>query len=114
MIAVKMHMSNGEAILAACDHELLGLTFREGRMRLHVSERFYNGEALPDEVLAGGAAAIGGMFSSLMSALRAADCDVLEFGALMHRFCYDDYVNMQGSAVANAATTFDISLRSAG
>ena len=69
---------------------------------------------VPDEVLAGGAAAIGGMFSSLMSALRAADCDVLEFGALMHRFCYDDYVNMQGSAVANAATTFDISLRSAG
>lgn len=52
MIAVKMHMSNGEAILAACDHELLGLTFKEGRIRLHVSERFYNGEALPDEVLA--------------------------------------------------------------
>lgn len=51
MIAVRIHSASGETVLAACDHELLGLTFKEGKFRLHVSERFYNGEAIPDEIL---------------------------------------------------------------
>jgi hypothetical protein len=52
MIWVKMHVREGERLLAACDEELLGMTFREGDMRLRVSEAFYKGETVTEETLA--------------------------------------------------------------
>ena len=51
MLAVKLHSENGEVLLAACDDELLGKTLTEGRVKLYVSENFYNGEMIPDAIL---------------------------------------------------------------
>ncbi|WP_461864021.1 DUF424 domain-containing protein [Thermococcus sp.] len=44
MIYVKIYNVQGEVLLAACDEELLGRTFREGELKLEVRERFYGGE----------------------------------------------------------------------
>ena len=52
MIAVRMHSNDGEIVLAACDDELLGRTLVEGKIKMKVSEPFYNGEMIPDAVLA--------------------------------------------------------------
>ena len=49
MISVKIHVREGERLLAACDEELLGKTFREGEMRLKVSDIFYRGESVSEE-----------------------------------------------------------------
>ncbi|NJE07066.1 DUF424 domain-containing protein [Thermococcus sp. M39] len=43
-IYVKVYRVQGEILLAACDEELLGKTFREGELKLEVKERFYKGE----------------------------------------------------------------------
>jgi len=51
MIAARIHVRDGERLLAACDAELLGMTFTEGDMRLRVSEAFYKGEFLTEEAL---------------------------------------------------------------
>jgi len=49
MISIKMHVRDGERLLAACDTEILGKTFREGDMRLKISETFYKGEEITEE-----------------------------------------------------------------
>jgi hypothetical protein len=36
----------GRRLVAACDEKILGRTFREGRLRLEVSESFYKGALL--------------------------------------------------------------------
>ena len=51
MIAVRLHSHNGEVLLAACDDELLGRTLTDGKVKLTVSESFYNGEMIPDAIL---------------------------------------------------------------
>jgi len=43
-IYVKIYRVQGEILLAACDENLLGKTFREGELKLEVKERFYKGE----------------------------------------------------------------------
>ena len=43
-IYVKVYRVQGEVLLAACDEELIGKTFREGELKLEVKERFYKGE----------------------------------------------------------------------
>ena len=42
----KIHRNERDAILAACDEELVGRSFRDGTARLDVSEIFYKGEVL--------------------------------------------------------------------
>jgi hypothetical protein len=49
MIAARIHVGKGDRILAACDEELLGQTFRENGMRITVSEEFYHGETITEE-----------------------------------------------------------------
>ena len=49
MIYVKIHRATDDIILAACDEEVLGKTFAGGEARITVSERFYNGELVPEE-----------------------------------------------------------------
>ncbi|MCL1984416.1 MAG: DUF424 family protein [Methanomassiliicoccaceae archaeon] len=49
MISVRIHTRDGERLLAACDAELLGRTFKEGEIRLKVSEIFYGGETVSEE-----------------------------------------------------------------
>jgi len=43
-IYVKIYRIQEEVLVAACDEELLGKTFREGELKLEVKERFYKGE----------------------------------------------------------------------
>ena len=49
MIYVRIHSNRDERILAACDEEVLGNTYRGNGMRITVSEEFYNGELVPEE-----------------------------------------------------------------
>ena len=51
MISIKIHVRGDERLLAACDEELLGMAFSEGEMRLRVSEAFYKGETITEEIL---------------------------------------------------------------
>ena len=51
MIAVRIHAGKEDMLLAACDEDLIGKEFREGRMRLKVSREFYMGELVSEETL---------------------------------------------------------------
>jgi hypothetical protein len=53
MIYIKVYRVQGEVLLAACDEELLGKTFREGELKLEVKERFYKGELVEESALEG-------------------------------------------------------------
>lgn len=44
MITVKVHQRGPEVLVAACDTEILGKTFRGNGLKIHVSEGFYSGE----------------------------------------------------------------------
>jgi hypothetical protein len=50
MIWIKVYTTQGEILLAACDDNLLGKTFEEGELQLVVSESFYGGERVSDEL----------------------------------------------------------------
>lgn len=41
-IAMKIYKQDGEILLAACDSDILGKTFREGKLRIEVSPEFYD------------------------------------------------------------------------
>ena len=49
-ISVKVHTSGREVLVAACDHDILGKTFRSDKLRLHVSREFYEGQVCDEEV----------------------------------------------------------------
>ena len=51
MFSISMHRGPNGSVLAVCDEELLGKTFTEGRLRLHVSEAFYGGDTVEEELL---------------------------------------------------------------
>ncbi len=51
MIYVKIYRVQGEILLAACDEELLGKSFREGELKLNVKEKFYKGEKVEESAL---------------------------------------------------------------
>jgi hypothetical protein len=51
MIYIKVYRVQGEVLLAACDEELMGKTFREGELKLEVKERFYKGELVEEDRL---------------------------------------------------------------
>jgi hypothetical protein len=42
IIAMKIHKSKSEILVAACDADLLGKTFREGKLKIEVSPEFYD------------------------------------------------------------------------
>jgi hypothetical protein len=50
MIWIKVYTTQGEIILAACDEDLLGKKFEEGELQLIVSESFYGGERVTQEL----------------------------------------------------------------
>jgi hypothetical protein len=50
MIWMKVYDTQGEVLLAACDDELLGKSFEEGELQLMVSEKFYGGEKVSQEL----------------------------------------------------------------
>jgi len=49
MISCKIHVHDNDRILAACDAEILGMTFRGDGIKIKVSEVFYGGEQISDE-----------------------------------------------------------------
>ncbi|MEM0449671.1 MAG: DUF424 family protein [Methanomassiliicoccales archaeon] len=51
MITLKVYRKKGETVLAACDKELLGKSFREGELKLEVHAAFYEGEDADEEML---------------------------------------------------------------
>ncbi len=46
---VRIHTHGSERILAACDEDILGMTFSDGAARITVSESFYRGESVSEE-----------------------------------------------------------------
>jgi len=50
MISIKMYKQGNDMLLAACDEELIGKKFEDGKFHLDVSERFYKGEKITKEV----------------------------------------------------------------
>ena len=42
---LKIYNIGSEIMVAACDREILGKTFREGKLTIHVSKGFYKGES---------------------------------------------------------------------
>ena len=47
-IRVKVYVRGAETLVAAADADLLGRTFHDGELRLHVSA-FYDGEAMDED-----------------------------------------------------------------
>ncbi len=43
MITLKITALGNETLVAACDEELLGQTFREGKLKIEIKESFYKG-----------------------------------------------------------------------
>ena len=50
MIWMKEYNTQGEVLLAACDDDVLGKTFCEGELELMVSESFYRGERVSQNI----------------------------------------------------------------
>ncbi|MBR1973155.1 MAG: DUF424 family protein [Candidatus Methanomethylophilaceae archaeon] len=46
---VRIHVHSDDVILAACDEDILGMTFRGDGMKITVTESFYKGESLERE-----------------------------------------------------------------
>lgn len=49
MIYCKIHTHEKERILAACDQDIIGKTFRGDGIKITVSERFYGGEVISED-----------------------------------------------------------------
>ena len=50
MISVRVYRKGSDTLVAACDKELLGKTFKEGDLRLEITP-FYEGEDADEEML---------------------------------------------------------------
>lgn len=51
MICIKVYTKGTERLVAACDREVLGKTFREGNLKLEVTESFYMDDEVDEEAL---------------------------------------------------------------
>lgn len=51
MISVKVYRQGGETLVAACDAEIIGKTFRSKDLKITVSEGFYKGDSGDEEML---------------------------------------------------------------
>jgi len=51
MISVKMYRQGRETVVAACDVEIMGKTFRSKGLKITVSEGFYRGESGGEDML---------------------------------------------------------------
>ncbi|OGS42511.1 MAG: hypothetical protein A3K67_07495 [Euryarchaeota archaeon RBG_16_62_10] len=51
MICVKVYRQGQEMVVAACDSDILGKTFRSKDIKIHVSEGFYKGDDGDEELL---------------------------------------------------------------
>lgn len=51
MICVKVHKQGSETLVAACDADIVGRTFKSEDLRITVSESFYKGDTGDEELL---------------------------------------------------------------
>ena len=51
MISVKVYRQGPETLVAACDLEIMGQTFRGKGLKIQVSEGFYKGESCDEDTL---------------------------------------------------------------
>ncbi|OGD45848.1 hypothetical protein A3K69_07500 [Candidatus Bathyarchaeota archaeon RBG_16_57_9] len=51
MICLRVYSRGGETLLAACDKDVLGKTFKGKGLKITVSEGFYRGEDADEETL---------------------------------------------------------------
>ncbi|MBN1677211.1 MAG: DUF424 domain-containing protein [Candidatus Thermoplasmatota archaeon] len=51
MIRVKVYRHGSEVLVAACDSDILGKTFKSRGLKLHISEGFYDGEKADEDIL---------------------------------------------------------------
>jgi len=50
VIAMKIHKSQNEILVAACDADLLGKTFRDGKLKIEVEPDFYDDTRVDREI----------------------------------------------------------------
>jgi len=43
-VYVKVYVKDRQKLVAVCDRDLIGKTFREGKLKLEVTSKFYEGE----------------------------------------------------------------------
>ncbi len=48
-ISMRIYKSGEDLLIGACDEELLGKIFKEGKFRLHVKKSFYKGILVDEE-----------------------------------------------------------------
>jgi uncharacterized protein len=53
MISIKVYNQGRDILIGACDEELLGKTFSEGKFHLDVCHQFYDGKRITIETLKG-------------------------------------------------------------
>ena len=51
MISIKIYKQGGDVLIGACDEDLIGQTFEEGKYFLDVKKEFYDGERVTPDVL---------------------------------------------------------------
>jgi len=51
MICMKVHRQGAETIVAACDSDIIGKTFRSKDLKMQVSEGFYKGDTGDEDML---------------------------------------------------------------
>jgi hypothetical protein len=51
MISVKVYRRGPEVLVAACDWDIIGKTFRSEELKIHVSEGFYKGDSGDEDML---------------------------------------------------------------
>ncbi len=51
MISIKKYKQGSDLLIGACDEELIGKKFEEGKLQIDVSKSFYDGERVSPDVL---------------------------------------------------------------
>lgn len=51
MISIKIYRQGKDILVSACDKNLLGKKFRQGKLQIDASEKFYGGETVDTKTL---------------------------------------------------------------
>lgn len=51
MISIRIYKRGNDVLIAACDEELLGKTFEDGKFQIEVKKAFYDGQRITAEEL---------------------------------------------------------------
>ena len=51
MISMKLYRQGNDLLIGACDEDLIGKKFEDGKLQLNVTREFYDGERITEEIL---------------------------------------------------------------